>query len=369
MSLLLLVGLLGLGQVGEPDRTTALLKTRVIEEYPPALVKLERFYLHARGSATDEEQRVYDDQPRTKENPRPKIVGGIGGNPLPMTVVRIAKHDFAFNGPLARYDSRRVFTKVLVNDKEGRLLFEETNDPKKIPPLGVYCNGEAGSFMMSRTRESDAWRVNSVGNPAEVNAVLDRTIRASFFSPFRIQKIRILDLIKDPSFTFRKITESKEDDQTLLRIDFLVNHHDKRMFPFRNGWFMVSPGQGWLLRRFELATPDYPRDGDCEISYAPVQSPQEIPFPTSVRLRDPWSVTTWTFDKVVHEEVPAGEFSLTAFGLPDIAKPIAEQTPGRSSRWYFIAAGIGLAAAVCFRFFAIRSASKARTAAAVDHRG
>ena len=332
------------------------LKKRVLSEYPPALLKIEQYYAHLRGSVKEEEKRYYVDNPIHEGESLAVNRVGIDGLPYPMTVTRKSRFDFAFNGSFAFLKTQRLFASKFDKHEDGTMTLVELENSNDIPRDRVYCLGESGAFLLSYPDSSTTPQINSLGSPKIVQAYLDQKILPALSVSYKLRDLRIYDMIREPDFQFGSIAEIAENGWSLIQFEFVSRSKDLAKAPNRKGRLLVSPDQGWAMRRQELSTERYPRFIDYEIDLAPPTDDQKISLPSKIRFRDPFSVVTSTYENLVHEDVPKSAFALTAFGLPDINKPIAEHVPGQAARWYYVAAGVALTVAVGVKWVAARAA-------------
>lgn len=72
------------------------------------------------------------------------------------------------------------------------------------------------------------------------------------------------------------------------------------------------------------------------------------------------NTSSYQFDTFDFKPRPASDFSLTAFGMPDLTKPTPTAHKGFDARWFFVFAVLALVGAVGFKVLAVRGRNAAR---------
>jgi hypothetical protein len=190
-----------------------------------------------------------------------------------------------------------------------------------------------------------------VDDPTVINSQLQRVILPALYAPFALEGHRISQLLKDPRFVIGAVHERQEGANKLLEFDFTYKPKDRNDFIYQQGRVAVSPNENWILKHYQTTSKKYQIAFQVDVEYEPPKNEGEIRLVRQVRRRNPFSIVATSFSQLSHEQVPPSQFTLSAFGLPDINKPIAEHVPGQSARWYYWAAGVALVVAVGLKVY------------------
>ena len=331
------------------------LKTRFLKEYPEAALRLEDYYSRLKGNLNEEERYVQATEAEVTNAPKKNLIG-IGGNPFPQVPIRQGTAKFAINQGFVRLETHRLMTKFMAEINKIPTWVEVT-DPERRVPDRVSCIGRESGFSFQRDLKTGVPVLKNVSTETKgIQLPLQKGLFRALYAPFSLDTHRISTLLKEQTITVDAVSEIVEAGRKQLKVNFKSTKEVSKAFPFRSGWFLVSPDEGWILTKYELAIKSFPKYLDCVVEY---QLSADGPLlPAKVTFRDPWSTVVTTFENLRHETVPESEFTLTAFGLPDISKPIAEPTPGGSARWYYLAAGLAVVVAVGLKTYSSRVASR-----------
>ncbi len=172
------------------------------------------------------------------------------------------------------------------------------------------------------------------------------------------------DLLHKSDFSFTTATREQQEGKELIRLDFTFQPRDNTQVPFRGGWIRVDPARSWLLHDFEFEGHWGDGKGYRQATFEYITGPSGAPIIKRVHeighlpaasdgKRTPIFEMEMDFDLHEQESVPAQEFSLSAFGLPEPTH--SRQWP---TYWFLVAAGVGcLVLALVFRWRSRRVAA------------
>lgn len=285
------------------------LKARVMNEYPSALADMESILSHCRGSAVHRSWKV--------PNPRASRPGDVNSK------VDTARIQFERSGPMER----------------------AIREPVDGQQDWVYCVDGKSSFTLRRDRGKETYVLASLGADQDLRRTLKLRVDQFVDAPSRLFGSRISELMTDPRFTIRKVSAMGEENGPLFKIDF--THEDPRKLR-RSGWFLVDPNRHWAVTKYECRCQ---QDGGHdfldreEIEYTEPAPSRSLAVK---RVVSEFSVyrDEFVFDDFAFGPVPASDFTLTAFGLPELGRPGARGNPTWTVLFLVLLAAVSAACAI-----------------------
>jgi len=216
----------------------------------------------------------------------------------------------------------------------------------------VTVANPSGSFQLKRGRGQEKYEVL---NLPEYEAVVGET-RLSYRpcrAPYSYFEYRIADFIREPEFRLIDVSDYRDEDRSLLKVDWEFDDPDLR----QRGWFLFDPQKSWAFhghRNYRWkATASEPGKSFNASTIRYEGSIGEFPWIRSFRqwierhgISDPQVIVDKPVQIEEYEIVeirPAtlspNEFELRAFGLPSVA----EVRPASRSLWLFVLNGFVVA--------------------------
>ncbi|MGC8643475.1 MAG: hypothetical protein ACP5XB_26765 [Isosphaeraceae bacterium] len=196
-----------------------------------------------------------------------------------------------------------------------------------------------GPFMLGRMEEGRG-------------LLLDYWIKEFTEAPLRLLSLRIADeLVDGGALVVGDVSEPPPPDEALVRVAFRGNRLDRRGKKIASGWLELDSRRGWALRGYHIELTSG-QTYDCRLTYdvnlAGEPSPclLEREFVNPGRSR---SKLTYRFKPFEPGPVDRSEFTLAAFGLPEVGTRRAA-TP--ASLWLFALAGAALAVGLALKRYA-----------------
>lgn len=280
----------------------SVLRSQVLTEYPPALARLEARYSRIRGAA----QRLV--------------------------------HSTDSKGNVRTTASRIT----IVRDGNNYLGTEKT-DVEAGEEERVRSTNSRYSFLLRFDPPTQTYVIDNVeGDGNEVaprfgSYCFDGSFPAAYYAFGR----PISELMALPSYKLKSVSEVQEEGRRLIKIAF--DFRPANDYPIIPAWILVDPAEGWILRRYEgLFGPrqNLPRRG--EVAYTRT-SGGELLAKTVKHTKNLEDDTFEIVDLTFGESVPERDFTLTAFGLPEVNEPAASRG---GITWNYLFLGIGLVLAV-----------------------
>jgi len=295
MSLLTCAGGIAFGD----DRS---LIDRVRLEYPQALVKLEDIFSTMRGNGTVIE--------KAKES-------GSDEKTLHWDV------EFAKRGDMA----------LVCRTWNAKQLSENQAVIKD-----VYCkNPSRYVFNLSSSIENPNLSVINLGhNVEDFNIHYEIYVKRHAEAAYCVFGLPVRRMMEDASFKITKVSSRVEGDRELLRIDY--DYHPKDLI-LRSGWLEVCPSDRWRIQEYEtqLSAEMKGRTIKGVVEYQKDQKTGEnLPVRSKIDMTDgiiAFDFQTFSLTPAPEEE----EFTLAAFGFPDVEPSGAE---GTSNLLGFVGAGV-----------------------------
>jgi hypothetical protein len=136
-------------------------------------------------------------------------------------------------------------------------------------------------------------------------------------------------------------TEAPAED--LIEVQFDYNHSLAGAIPLKNAQVILDPTNGWAVRQYKVVLPKSVRAATVE--YSDVPHPKlHFKHPTMVRLTvgddappksGDMAEHVYALKQIAFEDVDQREFTLAAFGLPEVVE--AAQSKGGLSIWAIVA--------------------------------
>jgi hypothetical protein len=321
----------------------AALRKRIDSELPSAMARLEAFYTHVTGSATREEYRTwYDDETVSRldayskrsaeyqkthkgrfNEPVPKV--DFDSMPPPDVLTQRSSVDFSVNGGMVKVEVHRILAKSFHPMKRVRELPDDPHGSFAI----VLCKGPDYSFGLTRSTDKDEWEVKRFGEvPPDKPLAMNAT--NYLFAPFCIYANPLAQIMKDPAFAIKKLTETKLNNRECIRIDF--EGARLKRGDFVSGWVVLAPGAAWAIQQYAIASKAFQGTNIYTVDYG--ADVNGIPMLHRVSDTGAGQKAVFTVENLSSRVVTPSDFTFAAYGLPDLAK--AKGTPpSRLPYWVF----------------------------------
>jgi hypothetical protein len=177
---------------------------------------------------------------------------------------------------------------------------------------------------------------------------------------FTVMNCRLADIINDSLYTINA-QGMRRGEKELVQMEY-ARQLDKLdringAFPVEKATIILDPELYWCVREYHVDNPNWILDGTLEygdsIDGFPILRRSIQTEKSKTGFGD--DLTTYEFDKIVHSDIPESEFTLSAFGLPEIQVP-GEQKPRTLWLWLLAAAAGCLVLALLARRAARRNA-------------
>jgi hypothetical protein len=216
------------------------------------------------------------------------------------------------------------------------------------------------SFRLSRTDKDHRWIVEEFTGRTN-NKVPTAAAPPSLpflGAPLRCVYLDMPTILELPTFHLEGTDEILEGGEKLLRLK--VRYQYGRLSP-HEGWILVAPEKSWAIREYRISSGR--KDGRDVIWAGKVEygrSVDGVPIPKRALYTIPISqgqgvrVDECIFEEFVPGPTPREEFTLAAFGLPELGKPESNRYSAHSRLWLLLAAVVCLALGVGLRMLSRR---------------
>ena len=327
----------------------AVLKSRVLKEFPAALRALEEHFSRAVGSVNYSLERGIG---KAKSRHR-----GMAG-----------KFTFA---------TRRPYWARVVSSRPKPL---KSSGPraagKEVPEAAdssdgefVYCYNKLYSFSLSKKNADSQYVITSFDKnvdgepPRSLKVQVDGWLFEYLDAPFSFSAAYqpLSRIISSDSFSIQRVSEVRQDGEIYLKLEVRLKEGIWKIAkgkpsPDYDGWILVAPEKKWVVREYELGHGAGGLRGRVE--YGDIQDSFPVPKRIVVEGFDRSSkelhyVHDFTFEDLRFVDPPDDEFTLAAFGLPEIGKP---ETPrsryaNRTAFWLLGASLASLFVAIVLKYY------------------
>jgi hypothetical protein len=244
------------------------------------------------------------------------------------------------------------------------LVVEDTRDTKRNRGSASVLTG-SGAFRLTRKNADSPWVLTHYSRDSAKPAWTkdfdpNETLIVQSQAGLCLNGVHLVDLTVNPEFAFVDASREQSEGKTLVRIKF--RHHPAKydqQLPFRDGWIRVDPARSWLMCDYEYegkwADGAAVRRGSFEYAEGSSGQPiirhsRELTETLPSEKSSPISETERDFKISEQDAVPAEDFRLAAFGLPEPTRQRDWPT-----YWYLIGgAFLCFALAAAFRWRARR---------------
>ncbi len=311
----------------------------VASDYLKGVAALEAKFAHCSGEAIQSESGIFNtDKP---------------------TFARQTRYEFAFSGAQGRLVTTYVSNSSW--EKSAKAV------PGKRPPkvVAAIAYNEKQSFSMSKSAMNADYVIDALEVGSEAGRKkLARGSRNPLACLTEASAISLPGLVRMPKCHLEKVGNVPSPDGT-RRIRFNIKMDPvpltaKRGLYLTSGWFVTSPDEYWAISEFGVVRAEnvdqpspttwvgrveYRRGSDGEIQ--PVKAVTTI-YRAALDA-DP-AITGLNPEKVLTDEIqftkfrfgdlPAREFTLAAFGMPEFGEPAARRL-SRPFPWWIVGASVG----------------------------
>lgn len=178
---------------------------------------------------------------------------------------------------------------------------------------------------------------------------------AEYHVPFEGSQFgRLSEMLKNPSFTITNVRDVQRKGKTAVQFEYDYRYEVKvsdkqtqsqsKEVRIEHGAVVVDPEHSWCILQTHFDNQYW--TGDETVEYG--EDLDGFPIPRRLRHTSTnkktggYLLITFEFDKFIHRDIPESEFTLSAFGMPELQLP-GEQKPNLLWRWLI---GIGIALGV-----------------------
>jgi hypothetical protein len=326
MSVVLFAVLLGYN-FGSGSDTSAksdeFLKKTVLAEYPKALKELEDFYGKARGLAELREENLHD----------PK-----------KPIVKTRAYTFVSNRP----EMARVSSESTVSLSGHQQTSQR-----------VICYNKDYSFVLTKENGANDFSIRSLDKgKAAVSREMQQKLSLYLDAPFQLFIHPLRWIVEQPKFRVLSLARILRDGKPMISIEFDCPIDNNRQGGYA-GKIIVSPNEKWALCQYEYKFKKGKgfRTGSVEYkgTFRGFPIPRHVVHATlELPERRPVSVAAFEFKDLHFDALSEKEFTLTAFGLPELLRVGNARRTSNAASWLIVAALIALAIAVVFKVAASR---------------
>ena len=221
------------------------------------------------------------------------------------------------------------------------------DDPSDSDPAHreVFCMGPKGYFFVDRKSTGKPYVIHKVGENDSDHAVGTVTffLNAFLMAPCGVLKQTMSETLASPTFQFRSAEPVTERGANLFKIDIT----DPAGF-FRSGTIWACPDEGWAIHKADCLAYSGQQRVISNVEYAAPQN--GLPVPRLVSYFQPIDKPglkdnhlRYEIDHLTFGPTPDREFTLAAYGLPDVNTPLKNLNRDTSPAW-FIGGGLAVLA-------------------------
>lgn len=206
----------------------------------------------------------------------------------------------------------------------------------------VFCMGPRGNFSLGWMTLDDKPEIKKFAAAnTDLGPGYEEHAGVPLRAPISIFRKRLVDLLGDPNFKIGRIEPTTIDGHECSRVSFewTMLPQEARGKPARKlapliGSFVTDPGLGYAIRTCEYHSQDKPGlSFTANIEYQTQVAAGEPPLPKRVEIIFGANHRTMTIEQLTRTTVPESEFTLSAYGLPEMDRPIGEVNRNILAYW------------------------------------
>jgi hypothetical protein len=301
-------------------------------------------------------QRQIPDEARKKWADYMELAKGIQGSSSEVVTDRLANNKVLAH---VRYELK-------IRGFATAFSFQEFG-PQPEPKQHWYVRNEQYAFELRRKTNKDSWVVAQLhqdigdGKNLTVNRFLNETTTQTH-APLKIYRNWLPEMVGEKEFVVKKYDKVRNPRNTgsdLMRVDFEYNNQESKP-AVRSGWFLLDPSLYWLVAGYEVNV-TWGGGESGKVSYTAdfKVGPSGTPLLAKSVERTECLAARVSTDRSAEynldeHEPAAEEFTLSAFGLPELGK--VGETNSRYL-WFGATGLLCLAVAIMFWFRTRRAQS------------
>ncbi|MGO9597130.1 MAG: hypothetical protein ACLP7Q_03820 [Isosphaeraceae bacterium] len=251
----------------------------------------------------------------------------------------------------ARPDFKRKF-RFLSN---GQFLRAEHLGMESTGSFAYVVNPRYG-FCVGRTTDKDPFQIKDIRKPDDDGIRVEiENLALGWIRPAFGDWVNFQEMHAESKIVIKRVTASRVASEELVRVEFESNPQRIGKLPWRKGSVTLAPDQLWGFRQYDVSGVWGTEKGKFTGVVEYGQKIEGLPSLRRIHLskfdesgkyptNSSEEIET-TFTKWVHRDAPEQEFTLTSFGLPEIADPPKGASSTHQS-WWLILGALSLAATV-----------------------
>jgi hypothetical protein len=232
-------------------------------------------------------------------------------------------------------EARNIQQEIVIRGGHGSLRLDRTTSEGERPGTAVWVAAPTRSFNVFARPGQSSYAMEDLGTRSAV-AVAGMRLRCPLTAaPYGILEDRITDFIKFDDLTVTRL-ERTTDEQgaALAKLHYERHGEDDGQRYEQYGWLAFYPDRCWALREYSFGAKDPNKTRiRARLDYAgdkdgvPLLKRAEYWYESGPPPRKRSLVQTFEVTELVPGPVPEKEFSLAAFGLPDIEQAAPSGLP------------------------------------------
>ena len=237
------------------------------------------------------------------------------------------------------------------------VCYEETPLNERGEPSATQARGcnSRYLFFVNRSQEMSPWLLNgAMSNQAIIKPTKHPRFRAEQLGPLgHLERAWMLcakplsDLLDDPRFTLKELREVELNAKQCVRLEFTYRPEENARRDLKTitqgGFVIFDPERDWSIQQYEERGPQKLR-AKGELAYQKMPDGSYLVERSSLLNLEGdklGSSYKFQFDRLVAREIPESEFTLSAFGLPEVTA-YRERGHRQSLVWMWLIVGGGL---------------------------
>lgn len=210
------------------------------------------------------------------------------------------------------------------NAKDRSLARIETNDGRVI----VMCIRPEGHYTLNQKSDEKAYNVLAVDIEAE--AMFARNIGQYLRAPYSFLGEPFDRLVSDPTFRILSAESVSGNDHHGIEVTYSFGEGQpitsSTRIPPHDATVLFDPSHKWVISRGTIRMPGQPPERAISFTVDYTEAIDSIPLVSLVTYIQNGSTTKSRFSSITSSVVDPANFSMTAFGLPDISAKPPRQT-------------------------------------------
>lgn len=222
---------------------------------------------------------------------------------------------------------------MVAGPERRRAVIEKVNEPT----IRVGCKNDRYRFQLRRPEKSPLYLIESIETGRARADVLPWNDLDAYFvlyaesfinAPIKVEGFVLPEIVTKPDFVCESAEEVDRGGVQLIDVHFRYRHQEPGFIPLEDAHVLLDPENGWSVIEYSVENSDVVYNANVTYSEAIVpgamfRHPIKVVATIRSAGRQKSSDVTeneYTLDEITFGAIDDREFTLSAFGLPEVSE-------------------------------------------------